>query len=202
MRRRLSVGLILGLLVCSLGGPAKGAPQAEVHVNAFDDYFLPSLVTVARGGTVVWDFTGQRTHTATDDSGLALYDSGLVSPGGPSFSFTFPSAGTYRFVCTLHDGMDGRISVPMHAAPREGPITRAFNVRWSTSDAPAGFVFDVRIRLKAGAWQPWQDGVTFASTVFHPEAVGKVRFAARLRSLSSGAVTEWSEPVSIRIREA
>jgi plastocyanin len=194
--------LIIGLLVCSLEGPAQGAPPAEVHVDAFDDYFLPSLVTVARAGTVVWDFTGLRTHTATDDSGLGLYDSGLVSPGGPSFSFTFPSAGTYRFACTLHDGMDGRISVSMHAAPAEGPITRTFNVRWSKTDAPPGFVFDVRIRVKAGAWQPWQDDVTFASIVFHPEAVGKVRFSARLRSLSSGAASEWSQPVPIRVREA
>ncbi len=87
------------------------------------------------------------------------------------------------------------------ARPPGGSVTRAFNVRWSTTDAPPGFVFDVRIRLKAGAWQPWQDGVTFASTVFHPEAVGKVRFAARLRSLSSGAASEWSEPVPIRVRE-
>ena len=169
-------------------------------MNAFDDHFLPSLGTVARGGTVVWDFTGQRTHTATDDSGLGLYDSGLVSPGGPSFSFAFPSAGTYRFACTLHDGMDGRISVPMRAAPAGGPITRAFQVRWSTTDAPTDFVFDVRIRVKAGAWQSWQDGVTFANTVFHPEVVGRVRFAARLRSLSSGATSEWSEPIPIRVQ--
>ena len=184
-----------------MGGPAQGAPPAEVHVDAFDDYFLPSLLTVRRGGTVVWDFTGLRTHTATDESGLGLYDSGLVSPGGPSFSFTFASAGTYRFVCTLHEGMDGRISVPMHAAPREGAITRTFNVRWSKTDAPSGFVFDVRIRLKAGVWQPWLDGVSFRNAVFHPEGVGKVRFAARLRSLGSGAASEWSEAVPIHVNE-
>ena len=200
MRRRLSVGLVLGLLVSSVGGLAEGAPAAEVHVNAFDDYFLPSLVTVRRGGTVVWDFTGLRTHSATDESGLDLYDSGLVAPGGSSFSFTFPSAGTYRFVCTLHEGMDGRISVPMRAAPKEASINKTFTVRWSKTDALPGFVFDVRIRVKTGGWQLWQDGVTIANTVFHPEVVGKVRFAARLRSLSSGATSEWSEPVPIRVR--
>ncbi len=200
MRRRLTVGLILGLLVSSLGGRAQGVPPAEVHVDALDDHFLPSLVSVKRGGTVVWDFTGLRTHSATDESGLDLYDSGLVAPGGSSFSFTFESAGTYRFVCTLHEGMDGRISVPMRASPKEGSIDETFTVRWSKTDASPGFVFDVRIRVKKGVWQIWQDGVTFANAVFHPGVVGKVRFAGRLRSLSSGATSEWSEPIPIRVR--
>ncbi len=98
------------------------APPAEVHSSAFDDFFLPSLISLRRGGTVIWDFTGTRTHTATDATGMHLYDSDLVSPGGPSFSYTFPAAGAYAFVCSVHVGMGGHIDVPMHVVPASGSM--------------------------------------------------------------------------------
>ena len=74
--------------VAASEGSLGSAPRREEHVDALDDYFLPSVVQVAPGGTVVWDFTGSRTHTATDATGMELFDSGLVAnTGGASISF-------------------------------------------------------------------------------------------------------------------
>jgi len=58
---------------------------------------------------VVFDYVGAQYHTATDSSGLDLYDSGTVSGGGPSTWFTFNAAGGYHFTCTLHPWMGGRV---------------------------------------------------------------------------------------------
>ena len=127
----MSVGIVIaGLLVYGFAAPVGALPQAsatrsslppaEEHVAAFDDFFLPSLVEIRRGGTVIWDFTGTRSHTATDATGMHLFDSGLVSPGGPSFSYTFPAAGSYAFACTIHVGMGGHIGVPMLVDPAVG----------------------------------------------------------------------------------
>ncbi len=65
---------------------------------------------------------------------------------------------------------------------------------------PLDFVYDVRMKRKGQPWQLWQDGVTVAADTFSPDSIGRVRFAARLRQLSSGASSDWSDPVAIRIQ--
>ena len=87
---------------------ASTAPPIEEHVEARDDYFLPSTVTVKRGGTVAWDFTGLSTHTATDTTGMGLFDSGLVHPGGPSFSYMYVAAGSYSTRARFTSGWTAR----------------------------------------------------------------------------------------------
>ena len=48
----------------------------------------------------------------------ALYNSGIVGPG-QSFTFTFPKAGVYSYVCVIHapQGMFGKIVVEAAGAP-------------------------------------------------------------------------------------
>jgi plastocyanin len=135
--RRACIALVLAATAMPLvPGPASGAP-AEVgssprrtsrdaadaaHVQVHDRYFSPTTVAVPRGGTVVFDFVGDGHHTATDASGLELYDSGLVDGGGPSVSAVFAAAGAYRFTCTPHPSMGGRVEVPVRAAPASGRV--------------------------------------------------------------------------------
>ena len=204
----LLAGLVLGCAAVPAGampgrpGAERRSPQLEEHVAALDDYFLPSLASVKRGGTVSWDFTGTRTHSATDATGMGLYDSGLVAPGGPSFTYVFIAAGSYAFACTLHVGMGGHVSVPMHVSPATGPVSKRFAVRWASSGAAAGYVFDVRIQLKGGAWSPWQDGVTVPNATYRSSAAGRIRFEARLRQSSTGLSSDWSDPVAIRVERS
>ena len=58
-----------------------------------DYLFDPATVPLPRGGTVVFDFEGPSHHTATDGSGLELYDSGSVEP---------PMGPLGCFICCLH----------------------------------------------------------------------------------------------------
>jgi Tol biopolymer transport system component len=175
-------------------------PPDGVHVEVVDYQFDPATVGVGRGGTVVFDFVGPAHHTATDSSGLDLYDSGSVGAGGPSTWFTFEAAGVYAFVCTPHTGMGGRVEVPMRAAPRTGGLHRTFAITWASTDATGDHVYDVRLRRPGKPWKVWRSGVTMRSDSFVPGAgAGRYRFRARMRDVVSGEASRWSAAVSIRV---
>ena len=74
-------------------------------VRALDDLFRPRTVTIAHGSSVRWINRGDRTHTTTGSSWNAT-----LSPG-ESFTKRFRRDGTYRYSCTLHAGMTGRVIV-------------------------------------------------------------------------------------------
>ena len=163
--------------------PGRAGPAADgTHVEVHDQYFSPTTVPVSRGGTVVFDFVGEGHHTATDDSGLDLYDSGLVDGGGPSLSVDFPAAGAYRFTCTPHPFMGGRVEVPARVSPRNGDLGDRFTVTWAR---PRLRRASCRTCRSAGPAEPGGSGataVTGTSRVFRPDAgAGVYRFRARLR---------------------
>ena len=164
-----------------------------------DFLFDPATVPLGRGQTVVFDFVGPSHHTATDSSGMELYDSGSVGAGEPSTWFTFPAAGVYRFTCTPHVEMGGRVAIPMRVSPASGGPHRTFHVTWASIAAPEGFVYDVQIQKPGKDWAGWRSGVVGRKTSFTPNAgKGKYRFHARMRSLDGGEAL-WSAEAVIKV---
>jgi plastocyanin len=179
---------------------ATAAPQT-VRVDVGEWFYAPATVDLRRGGTAIFDFVGGVTHTATDSSGLDLYDSGNVEPGGSSFGFTFVSAGIYPFVCAPHPFMGGRVSVPMRVTPSSGGVRRTFTVVWAAEDATHPRVYDVQIRRPGTTWRPWRTGVTDRMGTFTPRAgKGVYRFRARMRDPGLGEASRWSTASRIRVR--
>ncbi len=97
--------------VALLGVTAAGArapKTATVSVN--DYYFGPTAVTIKAGGTVKWNWSS--TNTAPHDVHLKQGPKGLKQRSSYStkttavtdahFQKTFPRAGTYHFICTIH----------------------------------------------------------------------------------------------------
>jgi hypothetical protein len=166
-------------------------------VEVSDDGFTPSTVDVSRGGTLIFDHLGPSDHTATDATGMVLYDSGSVDGTSPPTWYTFEAAGVYPFTCMLHPWMTGRARVPIRAAPASGPPAKRRTVTWAAGIAPDGFVYDVQIRRPGRSWTSWKRGVTTASARFTPDAGrGTYRFRARLREVDV-AESRWSPPVAI-----
>ena len=196
--RRLVPTVLLASLVLT-GAPAGVAGGSEVVVDATDqgafDLFLPSLIDVARGGTVRFEFDdGARSHTATDGTGLDLYDSGVVSPGGPDEVVTFVAAGNYAVSCTLHAGMGATVFVPVSVSPTSGASGTTLTIRWASVVASGGLVVDVQIR-KPGSdtWVAWRGDVATTSAEFHPGAgPGTYRFRARVERIATGTTSDWS----------
>ena len=174
-------------------------PPDGIHVEVSDFLFDPTTVALGRGQTVVFDFAGPSHHTATDNSGMGLYDSGSVGAGGPSTWFTFPAAGVYPFTCTPHPGMGGRVDIPMRVRPASGGPHRTFHVTWAATVAADGFVYDVQIKKAGRDWADWRSGVVSRKTSFTPNAgKGTYRFRARMRSVDGGQAF-WSAGSVIKV---
>lgn len=71
--------------------------------------FAPKSTTVKVGQKVTWTNDDQTDHNVTSDSG-ASFKSKDFGNGG-TFSFTPEKAGTIKYVCTIHPGMDGTLTV-------------------------------------------------------------------------------------------
>jgi hypothetical protein len=94
--------------------------------------FVPQAATINPGTTVTWTNNDSVTHTVTSDSGI--FNSGSLAPG-QSFSFTFPSAGTFTYHCTIHPYMTGSIVVTS-ASTNVSPSTGSVNAANPTSNLP------------------------------------------------------------------
>jgi plastocyanin len=105
--------LVLVLTITSAcgAGPASGdadaAPVTGVtEVVAKDLRFQPPAIQVTAGTEVTWRFDdGSVPHNVKGD--------GFVSENQTrgTFAHRFERPGEYRYTCTLHAGMDGRVVV-------------------------------------------------------------------------------------------
>lgn len=86
------------------GDSTPGANEVFIQGMAF----TPSTITVTAGTTITWTNKDSYAHTVTSDS--KLFDSGNIANGG-TFSFTFATAGTYPYHCTIHTSMTASVVV-------------------------------------------------------------------------------------------
>ena len=92
--------------------PAKpsASSAAVVMVSMKQIKFVPENVTAKVGQKIVWtNNDGAIPHTVTATSG-ATFDSGNVNGGG-TFDYTPTKPGTIDYVCTIHSGQTGSITV-------------------------------------------------------------------------------------------
>jgi plastocyanin len=114
------------------GSPAPSAPSTA-SVAILDRSFSPSTVTIAPGGTVSWANESDRDHTVSGNG----FDSGILGGRG-RFSHTFPSAGTFTYVCELHSEMRASVTVAgAGGSTSPGPSSPAAPVPSPAPSAPA-----------------------------------------------------------------
>ena len=82
-----------------------GGVTIKMQNIAFD----PKAVTVKVGQKVTWTNEDSVDHNVTSQSGETI-KSGNFGKGG-TFSFTPKKAGTIKYVCTIHPGMDATLTV-------------------------------------------------------------------------------------------
>ena len=86
-----------------------GTSGGGVAVTMKDIQFDPTSTTVKVGQKVTWTNEDSVDHNVTSTSGEKI-DSGNFGQGG-TYSFTPTKAGTIDYVCTLHPGMEGTLTV-------------------------------------------------------------------------------------------
>jgi plastocyanin len=111
---------IVAALVVGGVGVAGAAQQATDATVAADDgtVWHPDTVAIDVGDTVTWTFANPtQFHNVASDSANWTLDS-PVAQNHPDVSYTFDAPGTYRFVCEVHPGMSGTVTV---GTPTEEP---------------------------------------------------------------------------------
>ncbi len=104
-------GLLLVLLTGAVSGSAtavadQGADTANVTIGDF--FFSQTVITVAVGTTVQWTNIGGFAHTSTASD--ALWDSGALG-SNDLFTHTMTIPGNFRYICSIHPGMQGTVVV-------------------------------------------------------------------------------------------
>jgi plastocyanin len=106
----VKLALLLGAAVLFSGAPTK-------TVKVADNYYAPKTLTVKKGTTVVFKWPGFDEAGDVHDVKLKSGPKGVKrfhsQPASSDYHFkrklTVP--GTYRIVCTLHEGMKMKIVV-------------------------------------------------------------------------------------------
>ena len=98
-----------GMNLENLGPSLVQAAPADVTVKIDNFAFDAQTVTVAPGSTVTWVNDDDAPHTVVADDGKSFRSKVLDT--GETFSFTFMSAGTYGYFCSVHPHMTGKVVV-------------------------------------------------------------------------------------------
>jgi plastocyanin len=108
MSRTLIIALLTIATVACVpeSSPQPQQPVGDNTVTLRDSRFTPADITVETGTDVTWAWDdGSRSHNVVGDD----FASDVQSEG--TFTHTFTEPGTYEYVCTLHQGMDGTVTV-------------------------------------------------------------------------------------------
>src|SRR4030042_2827791 len=112
MKKTLFIGLLViailisGCTTTTTTRPAETTPvtttPAPVSVAIKNSAFVPDIVEISKGTTVIWTNDDGVAHTVTSISGA--FDSGNIDPG-KTYSYTFNQAGPFEYRCANHPSM-------------------------------------------------------------------------------------------------
>jgi plastocyanin len=91
------------------GGGDGGGGGGAAEVSMKDIKFDPGKVTIDAGDTVTWVNDDTVGHDVTGDD-FKSGDPGALAQGD-TYEHTFDKAGTFDYVCTVHPGMEGTVTV-------------------------------------------------------------------------------------------
>jgi plastocyanin len=87
-----------------------GARGSTVKVG--DDFFSPTEKTVSAGTKVKFNWIGDDKHDVVKKRGPGGdFSSGPLKGSGVLYTHKFKKAGTYKIICTIHDGMKMKLNV-------------------------------------------------------------------------------------------
>lgn len=108
MRKRIAA-LAIVPVVAAAGFAIPALAASKKTIDLGDNFFKPKSATVAKGTTVTWDWIGKAPHNVTVVSGPQKFRSSVQTSG--TFKHKMTKAGTYKIVCTIHQGMDLSLKV-------------------------------------------------------------------------------------------
>ena len=114
-RRTAAWSLLLPLLALAACGSDEGSgdtatAKASPGVAISNFEFGPKVLTVQAGTRVTWTNQDSSPHSIKDKSSLSTAESPQLFQG-ETFSITYAKAGTYPYICGIHNYMTGSVEV-------------------------------------------------------------------------------------------
>jgi plastocyanin len=107
--RVATLAAALSLLVCSTSVATGDQPKSKRHTVTIEGMrFVPEVLTVATGDTVVWVNKDLVPHTATSKAGS--FDSKDIQ-ADKSWGYTVHRKGDFAYLCTFHPSMTAMLRV-------------------------------------------------------------------------------------------
>jgi len=107
--RRISPIVVAALFVALATGPASAsAKTVDVSIKNID--YSKRVVTIKRGDRVRWTWRDGSTPHDVTSKGSPRFKTSATKESG-THVVTFRRAGTYRYVCSIHLNMRGRVVV-------------------------------------------------------------------------------------------
>jgi plastocyanin len=100
--KKLISSLPIAAVVLAVAAPALAANKT---VKVADDVFRARTVTINKGNTVTWKWVGDHPHNVK----FKTFKSKVQVNG--TFRHRFTRRGTFRYVCTIHTDMKGKVIV-------------------------------------------------------------------------------------------
>jgi plastocyanin len=103
-------------LLCLAGAACDDSPSGVENgqeIQLLSETFAPSTLTISAGTTVRWVNTRNTRHDVTPNNTAqaGVWTAFVLDTNGEARSYTFNTAGTFSYRCTLHSGMNGTITV-------------------------------------------------------------------------------------------
>ena len=159
--------------------------------NSSSGSFSPQHVTIIQTQQVRWGFGGAAQMSATDSSGMGLFNSGARGHTSSPYLFTFEAAGTYPYHSTTSVAATGLVSVTLRRSPCFRDARHDVCDRRHQQGA-IGLRVRRRDQAPGGAWKWWHYGVTGTSVSFKATKTGWWQFRSRLRRTSNNKVSDLS----------
>ena len=107
--RIAALAAALGLIVCPAGVAAGDRRKPQTHTVTIEGMrFLPEVLTVAPGDTIVWVNKDLVAHTATSTAGS--FDSEGIQ-ADKSWKVTIRKTGAFAYICAFHPTMKAMLRV-------------------------------------------------------------------------------------------
>ncbi|MGB9185232.1 MAG: plastocyanin/azurin family copper-binding protein [Solirubrobacteraceae bacterium] len=100
-RRAWAVLMLAAVLASLIATTALASPAKSVKVG--DSFFGPKSLSIGKGTSVTWNWSGALLHNVKVRLGPAKFKSPTQIRG--TYRHTFSARGTYKLYCTLHPNM-------------------------------------------------------------------------------------------------
>lgn len=111
LRTPLLAFALAGAGLLSIGSPGPASAGSGRTVVLRDIEFKPEVVRVQAGGRVTWRFQDPYVAHNVTSRGKQRFKSSGSRQEGATYSVRFPKRGTFKYVCTIHANMSGRVVV-------------------------------------------------------------------------------------------